>query len=217
MDSGVPLAPSFTASYPMMPTHFMGMNPHVSYNGMKNFSTQFAPWVSSQSPVNMPSPLQSSSWSTYMNPNIGSEGTIAPMPTSSLDMSHVPQPSFTMRGWNLPSYGSSSGYVLSGANTKMGAYSTYYTLSVYPLSAMSVPLNTFSMESPHVSSGVSYRENQFYGLGYPLHETPSQGGNMHPHSNNPYHDFLSFPTSTSVSMPLQTFMNQYGGGYYPAG
>jgi hypothetical protein len=36
MDSGVPLAPSFTATYPMMPTQFMGMNPPVSYNGMKN-------------------------------------------------------------------------------------------------------------------------------------------------------------------------------------
>jgi hypothetical protein len=34
MDSGVPLAPSFIVSYPMMPTQFMGMNPLVSYNSM---------------------------------------------------------------------------------------------------------------------------------------------------------------------------------------
>jgi hypothetical protein len=94
---------------------------------------------------------------------------MAPMPTSSFDMSHVPQPSFMMGGWNLPSYGSNPGYALSGANTQMGAYSTYYTPSMYPPSAMSVPLNTFSMASPHVSSGVSYGENQFYGSGYPLH------------------------------------------------
>jgi hypothetical protein len=40
MDSGVPLAPSFTVAYPMMPTQFMGMNPLVSYNGMQNFGTQ---------------------------------------------------------------------------------------------------------------------------------------------------------------------------------
>jgi hypothetical protein len=212
MDSGVPLAPSFTVSYPMMPTQFMGMNPPVSYNGMQNFGTQSTPWVSSHSPIDMPSPLQSSPWSTYMNPSIGSGGTMAPMPTSSFDMSHVPQPSFTTGGWNLPSYGSSPGYALSGANTQMGAYSTYYTPSMYPSSAMSFPLNTFSMVSPHVSPGVSYGENQFYGSGYPLHGTPSQGGNIYPHSNSPYHTSVS--SQTSVMMPIQTSLNQLNGGYY---
>jgi hypothetical protein len=82
MDSGVPLAPSFIATYPMMPTQFMGMNPPVSYNGMQNFSTQSTPWVSSHSPVHMSSPLQSSPSSTYMNPSIGSKGTMARMPMS---------------------------------------------------------------------------------------------------------------------------------------
>jgi hypothetical protein len=43
------------------------------------------------------------------------------MPTSSFDMSHVPQPSFTMGGSNLPSFGSSSRYAILGANTQMGA------------------------------------------------------------------------------------------------
>jgi hypothetical protein len=77
---------------------------------------------------------------------------------------------------------------------------------------MSVPLNTFSMESPHVSPDVSYRENQFYGLGYPLHGSPSQGGNIYPHSNNPYH--TSFFSYTSVMMPVQTSANQLNRGYY---
>jgi hypothetical protein len=57
MDSGVPLAPSFAATYPMIPTQFMGTNPPVSYNGMQNFGTQSMPWVSSHSPVDIPSPL----------------------------------------------------------------------------------------------------------------------------------------------------------------
>jgi hypothetical protein len=140
-----------------------------------------------------------------------------PIPTSSFDMSHVPQPAFTTRGWNFPSYRSNPSYVLSGANTQMGVYYTYYTPSMYPLSVMSVLLNTFSMASPHVSPGVSYWENQFYGSGYPLHGSPSQGGNMYPHSNNPYHAFVSSQTFTLVSMPLQPFMDWYGGGYYPGG
>jgi hypothetical protein len=126
MDSGFPLAPSFNATYPMMPTHFMGMNPSAFHKGMQNYDTQSMPWVSSHSPIDMSSPLKSSPWSTYMNPSIGSGGTMAPMPTSSFDMSHVPQPDFTMGGWNLPSYGSIPNYALSRANTQMGAYSTYY-------------------------------------------------------------------------------------------
>jgi hypothetical protein len=215
MDNGVPLAPSFTATYPMMPTQFMGMNPPVSYNGMQNYDTQSTPWASSQFSVDMPSPVQSSPWSTYMNPSIGSGGTMAPMPTSSFDMSHVPQPAFTMGGWNLPSYGSNPSYALSGANTQMGAYSTYYTPSMYPPSTMSVPLNTFPWRVliyPRVSS---HGENQFYGSGYPLYGTPSQGGNIYHHSNIPYHTSIS--SQTSVMMPIQTSLNQLNGGYYLPG
>jgi hypothetical protein len=118
MDNGVPLAPLFSSTYPMMTTQFMGTNPHVSYNGMHKFGTQFAPWVSSHSPVDMPFPSQISPWSTHMNPSIGSEGTMAPMPVSSFDMSHVPQPAFMTGSWNFPSYGSNPSYSLSGANTQ---------------------------------------------------------------------------------------------------
>jgi hypothetical protein len=59
---------------------------------------------------------------------------MAPIPTSSFDMSHVPQPTLTLGGWNFPSYGFSPSYALSRASTQMGAY--YYTPSVYPSSAM---------------------------------------------------------------------------------
>jgi hypothetical protein len=160
----------------------------------------------------MSSPLQTSPWSTYMNPSIGTGGTMAAMPTSSFDMSHVPQPYFTMGGWNIPSFGSSPRYAISGANTQMGAYSTYYTPSLYPSSTMLIPSNTFPMTGPHVSLVVSYRENQFYGLGYPLHGTPSQGGNLYPHLNSPYHTLVS--SQTSVMMAIQTSLNQLNGGYY---
>jgi hypothetical protein len=92
---------------------------------MKNYDTQSTPWASSHFFVDMPSPVQSSPWSTYMNPSTGFGGTMAPMPMYSFDMSHVPQPNFTMGGWNLPSYRSSPSYAFSRANTQMGAYSTY--------------------------------------------------------------------------------------------
>jgi hypothetical protein len=76
---------------------------------------------------------------------------MALMPTSSFDMLHVPQPTFMVGGWNLPSYRSSPSYALSEANTQIGSYSTYYTPSVHPSSSMSVPSNTFLMMDPHVS------------------------------------------------------------------
>jgi hypothetical protein len=68
----------------------------------------------------------------------------------------------------------------------MDAYPTYYNPPMYLSSTMSVPSNTFSMIGPQLRPGLSYRENQFYGLGYPLYGTPSQGGNIYPNSNNPY-------------------------------
>jgi hypothetical protein len=123
--------------------------------------------------ANMSSPFQNSPWSSYMNPSIGSGGTMAPMPMSSFDLSHVLQPNLTMGGWTLPSYGSSASYIISGAITEMGAYSTYYTPPMYPSSSMSVPSNTFPMTGPHVSPGISYGENHFYDSGYPLYGTPS--------------------------------------------
>jgi len=94
----------------------------------------------------------------------------------------------------------------------MVAYSNYYTPSMYLSTTMSVPPNTFSMASPHVSPGVSYGENQFYDSGYPLHGSPSQGGNIYPHSNNPYQTSISL--QTSMMIPVQTSLNQLNGGYY---
>jgi hypothetical protein len=217
MDSGVPLAPSFTATSPMTFTHFMGMNPSTFHNGMQNYDTQSMPWVSNHFPLdmpNMPSPFPSSPLPAYMNPSFGSGGMMTPLSTSSFDRSHVPQPTLTVGGWNLPSYGSNPSHAFSGASAQMGGYSTYYTPSVYPSSCYASSYEHSSHGgSPYVLWYFIQRES-FYGMGYPLHGTPSHGGNIYPHLNNPYHAFVSSQTSASVMMPVQTSMDQLGGGYY---
>jgi hypothetical protein len=168
----------------MMFTHFMGMNLSTLPNGTQNYDTQSMTWVSNHFSIdmpNVPSPFPSSPCPTYMNPCFGFGGTMAPPSTFSFDRSHVPQPTLIMGGWNLPSYGSRPSHVFSVAHTQMVGYSTYCTSSMYPSSAMPIPMNTFPMEGSHISSGISYEGNQFYGSGYPLHETLSHGGNIYPH------------------------------------
>jgi hypothetical protein len=216
MDSGVPLAPSFTATSPMTFTHFMGTNPSAFHNGMQNYDTQSMPWVSNHFSHGMPdmsSHFPSSVSSPYVNPSFGSGGMMPPYSPSSFGGSHIPQTTLTVGGWNLPSYEST----FPGASAQMGGHSTYYTPSTYPSSAMSVPTNDFPMEDLHLSSGVSSRGSYFYSMGNPLHEVPSSGGNIYPHMSNPCHVTFSSQAASSVSMPLQPFMNQYGGGYYPTG
>jgi hypothetical protein len=177
-------------------THFMGGNSSSFHNGMQNYDAQCAPWVSSHFPIDMPSPFQSSPWSTYMNTSIGSGRTMALIPTSSFDLIHVPQPTLTVGGWNPPSYVFSPSYALLGVNTQINAY----------------PSNTFPMVGPHISLGISYIENQFYDSGYPLYGTPSQGGNIYPHLNNTYHTPVS--SQTSVMMPIHTSLDHSDRGYY---
>jgi hypothetical protein len=143
----------------MMFTHLMGTNLSSFHNGTQNYDTQSMPWVFNDFPVamlNVPSPFPSSPWPTYMNPSTGSGGTMAPPSTSPFDMSHAPQRTLIVGGWNLPSYGSNLSYVFSGASTQMGDYSTYYTPYVYPSSSMPVHTNTFPMAGPHISSSLSY-------------------------------------------------------------
>jgi hypothetical protein len=54
-------------------------------------------------------------------------------------------------------------------------------------------------------------------MGNPLHGVPSSGGNIYPHMSNPYNVTFSSQEASSVMIPLQPFMNQLGGGYYPTG
>jgi hypothetical protein len=86
---------------------------------------------------------------------------------------------------------------------------------MYLLSTMSIPLNTFSITGPQVPLGLSYGENQFYGLGHPLYGTPSQGGNIYPHSNNYYPTSIS--SQTSVTMLVQTSSNHFGINFHFSG
>jgi hypothetical protein len=79
MDSGVPLAPSFTATSPMKFTYFMGTNMSAFHNGMQNYDTQSMPWVSNNFPhgmPNMPSSFPSSPLPSYMNPSFGFGGAM---------------------------------------------------------------------------------------------------------------------------------------------
>ena len=82
---------------------------------------------------------------------------------------------------------------------------------------MTVPMNNFSMEDLCLPSSVSSRGNYFYSMGKPPHKVPSSGGNIYPHMSIPFHVSFSSQAASLVSMPLQPFMYQYGGGYYPAG
>jgi hypothetical protein len=99
MDSGVPLVPSFTATSSMKFTHFMGINPFVFHNGMKNYDTQSMPWVSNHFPLNMP--IHSF------------EGMVAPLYAYSFERSLIPQPNLIVGGWNIPSYGSNHSLTFS--------------------------------------------------------------------------------------------------------
>jgi hypothetical protein len=132
------------------------------------------------------------------------------MPTSSFDMSRVP-----MGVWNLPLYGSNTRYALSGASTQMGDYPTYYPPSMYLSSTMLVSSNTFSMTGPQAPPGISYGENQFYGSGYPIYVTPSQGRNIYTHLNNSYPTSVSF--HASVTIPVQTSSDHFGIGHHFSG
>jgi hypothetical protein len=146
----------------------------------------------------------------YMNPSIGSGGIITSMPTSSFDMIRVP-----MGGWNLPPYGSNARYALSGSRAQMGTYPTYYALSIHLSSSMLVPSNTFSMTGLQIPPSISYGENQFYGLRYPLYGAPSQGGNTYHHSSNYYP--TSVPSQTLMMIPVQTSLDHFSASYHPSG
>jgi hypothetical protein len=107
MDSGVPFAPSFTATPPMMSTHFMGMDPSASHYGMQNYNTQSMPWVSnhfSHGMYDMSSHFPSSVSPPYANTSFGFGGMMPPSYPSPFGGSHILQTPLMVGGWNLPSY-----------------------------------------------------------------------------------------------------------------
>ena len=116
---------------------------------------------------------------------------------------------------NLHSYGSNPSFTFPRESAQMGDHSTYYIPSIYPSSTMSVPMNSFPMVYLHLSYVISFEGSHFYSMGNPLHEVTSSGGNLYPHMSNPCHVTFSFQVDSSVMIPLQPFMNQFGGGYHP--
>jgi hypothetical protein len=67
--------------------------------------------------------------------------------------------------------------------------------------------NSFIMANPPLSFGVPSGGSHFHTMGNPHPISPSAGGNI----CNPHY-------VVSMGMvPIQNFMNQFGGGYYPTG
>jgi hypothetical protein len=130
---------------------------------------------------------------------------------------HIPQPTHTVGGWTHPSSGSKPRFTFPGESAQMGGPSTSYIPSIYPSSTVHVPTNTFLMENLPLSSSVSYGGSYLYSMGNPLNGVPLSGGNKYPHMSNPYHVSFSLQVTSLVMMPLQPFMNKFGGGCYPAG
>jgi hypothetical protein len=64
--------------------------------------------------------------------------------------------------------------------------------------------NAFIMVNPPLSR-VPSGGSQFHTMGNPQPRAPSAGGNVY----NPHY------TSSVGMVPIQPFMNQFGGGYYP--
>jgi hypothetical protein len=220
MVSGSPATPLVSATHPMVFYHSMGMNTFVFLSGPSNHDTQPIPWASNPFSFGMPemsSYSPSSVSSSYVNPSFGYGGMMHPYSPFSFGGSHIQQPNIMVGGWNTPSYGPNPSFSFPGSSAQMGGPSTYYILSIYPSSAMAVPMNDFIMTELLLSSGVSSRGSQFYSMGNSLHGVSSSRGNIYPHLSNPCHVSFSSPAVSLVMMPLQTFMNQFGGGYYHVG
>jgi hypothetical protein len=92
MNNGFPFAPSFTATPPMISTHFIRTDPSASHYGMKNYNTQSTPWVSNHFPhgmLDMSSHLPSSGSPPYADTSFGFGGLMPPSYPSSFGGSHI--------------------------------------------------------------------------------------------------------------------------------
>jgi hypothetical protein len=160
MVSGSPVTPSVSATQPMVYVNSMGTNPFVFPSGMSNHDTQPISWASnifSLSMSGMSSYFPSTLSSPYVNPSFGSGGMMPPYSPFSFGGNHIPQPTLTVGGWNLPSYGSNPSFTFPGVSAQMGNHSTYYISSIYSYFAMSIPTNYFPMADLRLSSSVSFK------------------------------------------------------------
>jgi len=135
MVSRSPMAPSVSATQPMVFSHSMGMNPFVFSSGRIDHDTQSIPWASnhlSRDILDMSSHFPSSASPSYVNTSFGSGGMMLPYSTFSFDGSHVHQLTLIVGGWNLTSHRPNPSFAFPGESSQMGNHSTYYTSSIYP-------------------------------------------------------------------------------------
>jgi hypothetical protein len=231
----IPTTLSCSTTMSMSPAQPMGMSPYVFSSSMTfpssistppdTFSTRMPGYNAQSIPLgsnpfpfgmsNMTLHISSSMSTSNVNTSFGLGGTFPPYSPFPFGGGHIPQSFPTVGGWNLPSSAPNPLYSFQGWNEQMGGVSTAYISSVYPLSTMHVPTNSFIMENLPPTSGIISGGNQFYNIGNPLHKVSSSRGNAYPHMGNPYHITFSSQAAPSVMMPLQPFMNLIGGGYYP--
>jgi hypothetical protein len=212
------MIPLVSAAQPMVFSYSMGKNTFVFSSGMLNHDTQPISWASNPffGMPNMSSDLPSSVSLSYVNLSFGSGGMIPPYSSFLFCGIHIPQPNLMVGSWNPPSSGPNPSFTFPGLSSQMDGQFTSYILSFIPSSSMSILTNTFIMVNPCFSFSVPSRGSQFYSMGNPLHRVPSSWGNIYPHLSNPCHVTFSLQVASSVMMPLQPFMNQFGGGYHPS-
>jgi hypothetical protein len=187
------MPPSVSTTHPMVFSHSMGTNYFVFLSGTSNHDTQPIPWASnnfSHGMLDMSSHLPSSVSLPYVNPSFGFRGMMPSYSPFSFGGSNIPQPTLTVRGWNIPSYRSNPRFTFLGESSQMGGHSTYYILSIYPSSSMSFPTNSFPIENLNLSSGVLSGGSHFYSIVNPLHEVPSSRGVSFIVWETPYTKFL---------------------------
>jgi hypothetical protein len=105
--------------------------------------------------IDMSSHFPSSILSSYVNPSFGSCGMMPPYSPFSFGGIHIPQPTLTVGGCNIPSSRPNPSFTFPKLSAQMGGPSTYYISSIYPSSAMLVPRNIFLMVDLLFSYGVS--------------------------------------------------------------
>jgi hypothetical protein len=158
MVSGAPVTPLVSATHPMVFSYSMGMNLFLFLSGTSNHDTQPIPWASnifSHGMLDMSSYFPSFFLSPYVNPSFGLGGMMPPYYPFLFGVIHIPQPTLTIGGWNIPSYGSNHSFTIPRESAQMGGQSTYYIPSIYHSSTMLVPMNIFPMADLHLSFGVS--------------------------------------------------------------
>jgi hypothetical protein len=173
---------------------------------MLGYNSQSIPSVFNPFPFgmsNMTSQLSSSISTTNANPSVGLGGISPPHVHLLFGGGHIPQTNPMIGGQPPFSSGSNPSLNAPRWSAQPGGQVTSYISSFTPYSFMTIMTNTFIKANPPLSSGGS----QFHAMGNPQPEAPLVEGSVY----NPH--YVTF----AGMMPIQPFMNQFGGRYYPTG